>query len=1188
MTEDCPFCFPDQGRVFVDTDLYYAIWDGFPVSPGHALLVPKEHLSDWFEAPTDLQRQLSNAINDVKSAIERLHKPDGYNVGFNVGRSAGQTIDHLHVHVIPRYEGDVADPRGGVRHVIPSKGNYLLEEEGVKDAGTDYLTAKPMASVFGSAEEPLLPGLERDMAHASRMDLAVAFVTASGLQQIEPGLLDMIDLGGHVRLLTGDYLDVTEPRALHRLFDLKQEYPEQVDVRVFQTDTQRGFHPKAYVIQRGAEAVIAYIGSSNLTKHALLGGIEWNQRIVGLREDPTMVAIASEFERLFQHENTASLCPEWIEAYENRRKTSSVSLKAVGIEEEAEIPAEVPVPHSIQEEALKALTSSRSDGNRAGLVVLATGLGKTWLSAFDSVKSERVLFVAHREEILNQALNTFRRIRPEASLGLYKGGRHDRDSDVLFASIQTLGKQNHLRRFAPDQFDYIIVDEFHHAAAATYRRLIDYFDPAFLLGLTATPERTDGGDLLALCGENLAYRCDLIDGIERKLLCPFAYYGIPDNVDFSNIPWRSGRFDPTALEHAVATDKRAQNAFEQWQKHGSTRTLAFCVSQRHANFMSDYFQKRGIKAVAVHSGPESAPRSQSLKKLQAGVIQVVFAVDMFNEGVDVPMIDTVLMLRPTESKILWLQQFGRGLRVATDKARLVVIDYIGNHKTFLNVPSLLIPGFGNSPGEISRALVALRAGELTLPEGCSIKYELEAIEILERLAQPAGPGQQVIQWYRSFRELHSRRPTASEAYHEGYEPKKLKTQFGSWLNFVANEGDLSDGEVTAYESNREFLDALAITPMTKSFKMVTLLGMIAAEKFPGAISIDTLIDQTTKIGGRMRALRDEFADSLLNRRKMHQLLEENPIKAWVGGKGMAGKQYFTYENGQFSYRSVEPLQSESLRELTREICDYRLAQYLDRLQGESGRAPMIVCKVSHSNGKPIIFLPDRAKTAGIPEGWTTVMVEDEQYLANFVKVAVNAVKREGKAEENELPRLMRTFFGDDAGQPGTSDQVRFVMQDNVYHLEPLRVASTGAERWHEYMREDIPPLWGLEFNPSKWQQGFVRHEDHIFLLVSLDKQGMAEEHQYEDRFLDRDLFQWVSQNRTRRASPTGRRIAEHDSDGSYVHLFVRDKRKTPAGKAAPFVYCGDVSFIDWSGDQPITVRWRLKDVLPESLVDRFL
>jgi superfamily II DNA or RNA helicase len=405
---------------------------------------------------------------------------------------------------------------------------------------------------------------------------------------------------------------------------------------------------------------------------------------------------------------------------------------------------------------------------------MATGLGKTWLAAFDSVGFDRVLFVAHREEILNQALNTFRKIRPDANLGLYMGGQYDTDADVLFASIQTLGRANHLRQFSPERFDYIVVDEFHHAAASTYRRLIDYFEPNFMLGLTATPERTDGGDLLALCGENLVFRCDLIDGIERKLLCPFAYFGVPDEVDFSNIPWRSGRFDPQALEFAVATDKRAQNAFEQWQKHGQSRTLAFCASKQHADFMADFFGQRGVKTVAVHSGPSSAPRANSLENLERGELQVVFAVDMFNEGVDVPTIDTVMMLRPTESKILWLQQFGRGLRSAAGKSRLNVIDYIGNHKTFLKVPALLFPNVGDHVGEVRRALAAWKVGELELPPDCSVEYELEAIEILEKLAKPLPLPEQTIHWYQSFREIHGRRPTASEAYHEGYDPKLRK------------------------------------------------------------------------------------------------------------------------------------------------------------------------------------------------------------------------------------------------------------------------------------------------------------------------------------------------------------------------------------------------------------------------------
>jgi superfamily II DNA or RNA helicase/diadenosine tetraphosphate (Ap4A) HIT family hydrolase/HKD family nuclease len=747
------------------------MWDGFPVADGHSLVVPRRHFSDWFDATSEEQQKLLAGIVVARQEIETRFNPDGFNIGINVGEAAGQTVQHLHIHVIPRYRGDVRDPRGGVRHVIPGKGNYIAPRKDAAESAELYVADIAKEAIFGTDRVALLDGLGKDLVDASSLDLAVAFVTASGLHHIEPYIVDLLESGGSLRLLTGDYLDVTEPRALHRMLDLVQEYAPNVQVRVFQTDSELGFHPKAYLLHRDYLGATAYIGSSNLTKHALHSGVEWNQRIEGALDQQPIAGISEEFAKLFTHGKTVPLSSEWIATYAKRRKVSKTSLTVVGVDADQEAPEEVATPHPIQAEALVELNDSRKAGNRAGLVVMATGLGKTWLAAFDSVGFDRVLFVAHREEILNQALNTFRKIRPDANLGLYMGGQYDTDADVLFASIQTLGRANHLRQFSPERFDYIVVDEFHHAAASTYRRLIDYFEPNFMLGLTATPERTDGGDLLALCGENLVFRCDLIDGIERKLLCPFAYFGVPDEVDFSNIPWRSGRFDPQALEFAVATDKRAQNAFEQWQKHGQSRTLAFCVSKQHADFMADFFGQRGVKTVAVHSGPSSAPRANSLENLERGELQVVFAVDMFNEGVDVPTIDTVMMLRPTESKILWLQQFGRGLRSAAGKSRLNVIDYIGNHKTFLKVPALLFPNVGDHVGEVRRALAAWKVGELELPPGCSVEYELEAIEILEKLAKPLPLPEQTIHWYQSFREIHGRRPTASEAYHEGFDPK---------------------------------------------------------------------------------------------------------------------------------------------------------------------------------------------------------------------------------------------------------------------------------------------------------------------------------------------------------------------------------------------------------------------------------
>ena len=248
----------------------------------------------------------------------------------------------------------------------------------------------------------------------------------------------------------------------------------------------------------------------------------------------------------------------------------------------------------MQRAALDRLEQTRIEGFRHGLVVMATGLGKTWLAAFDTARPQfrRILFVAHREEILRQSLDVFRRVQPDADLGLYYGGEKQPNARVLFASIQTLA--GNLAQFAGDRFDYVVIDEFHHAAARSYRKVIDHFQPDFLLGLTATPNRMDGADLLALCSDNLVYECPLTEGIERGDLSPFHYFGIADDVDYAPIPWRNGRFDPAALTEAVETEQRARHALDVWREKGSGRTIAFCVTVAHADFMADFFRRCGV------------------------------------------------------------------------------------------------------------------------------------------------------------------------------------------------------------------------------------------------------------------------------------------------------------------------------------------------------------------------------------------------------------------------------------------------------------------------------------------------------------------------------------------------------------------------------------------------------------------
>lgn len=876
------------------------------------------------------------------------------------------------------------------------------------------LRAPSPSRLATGADDPLLPLIVKSIDDAASVDLAIAFAMDSGVQLIEPWFRDLLDRGGRLRIVVGDYMDVTEPAALRRLSDL-----EGASLRVFETGTG-SFHPKAWLFRAAKGQGAAIVGSSNLSKTALTSGVEWN-----LHSEDAGDVVAAAFEALWAHPKTKPLTPDWIAAYATRRRATPLPEMAQRIVSD-EPPTDAPEPHAIQRAALSALSDTRRTGRRAGLVVLATGLGKTWLAAFDSEPFRRVLFVAHREEILNQAMASFRRIRPEARFGRFDGTDKDEGAEILFASIQTIGRAGHLRRFSPDAFDYIIVDEFHHASAASYRGLLDHFTPQFLLGLTATPERSDGADLLALCGDNLVYHCDLFEGIEAGLLSPFRYLGVPDDVDYAQIPWRSSQFDPAALEAALATEARAQNAFDQFLRLREGPAIGFCCSVRHAEFMAEFFLKRGLRAVAVHSGPTSAPRATSLDQLGRGEIDILFAVDMFNEGVDVPNIGTVMMLRPTESVILWLQQLGRGLRRVEGKL-LRVIDYIGNHRIFLTkLRALLNAGPGDR--SLSVKLDQILGGTFALPEGCSVTYDLKVIEILRDLLRPKSDTDDLEAQYRDFRLRHGQRPTAAEMARMGFDP--ARNGHGGWFDFVRDMGDQ--------------VDARAHTSVADLLRQIE----------------------------RDRALTPAAILALQGLRDTRPAPED----------GLA-------------YWAFNPL-------LRRE-------------------GPRLVLT------RPD---PDRAAAGMIAE------------LADW---------RQAILSEQQVSEPAAGFSG------------------------------AGPQLWTEYLRENIPPLFGAAFNPGNWNAGIVRLDKDLILLTTLKKGSLASGNHYEDRFLAPDRMQWQSQTQTRRDSQIGRFLSGAEA-GTRVHLFVRSG-KLRNGKAAPFLYCGQPAFLDWEGERPITIRWQLRQPVPRHL-----
>ena len=785
----------------------------------------------------------------------------------------------------------------------------------------------------GGLDDPLLPKLIDAINRAREIEITVAFIRISGLKLLFGALSDAVDRGTIIKVLTSDYLDVTDPQALRELMLLKER---GADIRIYQCDGQQSFHMKSYIFIHTYDGDriegCAYVGSSNISKAALTTGHEWNLRLQckGNTDDVYVQQfnhIRQQFYEIFNHNLVRRLNHEWIDGYLKRRR--KMRLVAVDATEEL---IEAPTPSDIQTEALQALQATRLEGYQRGLVVLATGLGKTWLAAFDSqqCKASRVLFVAHREEILMQAQQTFVRICPEARTGFYNGKQRNKDANMLFASVQTLGRMEHLRQFAKDHFDYIVVDEFHHADAKTYRNLLKHFEPKFLLGLTATPERTDQADILSLCDNNLVFERNLVHGINAQLLAPFHYYGIDDKyVDYDEIPWRNGKFDLSALENAFASRKRAEHILSHWQDKKQQRTLGFCISKRHADFMAAMFAKAGFRAAAAHSDSELR-RHEALGQLKAGTLDALFSVDLFNEGTDLPAIDTVLMLRPTESKILFLQQLGRGLRLHKDKQHLVVIDFIGNHKSFLTKPVAL-----HNSHSVRQIAQQIKSSRHTLPDGCFANYDPGVIDFLERMARKQKAS--MVEEYQSLKSLLDYRPTATEFYHylaeTGTNFSKVRSQNDSWFGLLAHENELGGLESEVAQIHQAFLlEGIEKASMTKSFKMILLDAFLDLDGFFQPPTTQALAEKSWHLLKRRPAL---YSSELPAKQQnlsaddtnWHNYWQSNPVKAFSRGNS----PFFEVADGHFCFKAeVQSEHRESLHQMVQELVALRLEQYCVR------------------------------------------------------------------------------------------------------------------------------------------------------------------------------------------------------------------------------------------------------------------
>ena len=527
----------------------------------------------------------------------------------------------------------------------------------------------------------LLVELLQELQTCKRFYFAIAFITQSGLICLKECLKCLQEKNITGDILTTDYLYFNHPKALQEL----QQYPN-LNIRIY---TKENFHIKGYIFEQN-DYYTLIVGSNNLTQTALKANKEWSLKINSLANGALIHNTLSQFQQMWQE--AIPLTDIWLKQYTDKYH-SLQKLKRQFATAQENISTNDIAPNKMQQEALKALEKLQQDNKHKALLISATGTGKTYLSAFavKKAKPKRLLFLAHREQILKQACKTFAKIIPDIQYGILSANHKDFHKPYLFVTINMLSKEENLTQFAPTHFDYIIIDETHRAGASSYLKILNYFQPQFLLGMTATPERTDGFDIYQLFDHNIAYEIRLNQAMQENLLCPFHYFGITDiTVDDQEI-------NDNSTFNDLTTDARVTHIINQSQYYGFSgerlRGLIFCSHIEEAQILSQKFNERGFHTIALSGKDSQETRTNAIHKLEqkerSTGLDYIFTVDIMNEGIDIPAINQIIMLRPTKSAIIFVQQLGRGLRKYPQKDYVVILDFIGNYQNNFMIPIAL-------------------------------------------------------------------------------------------------------------------------------------------------------------------------------------------------------------------------------------------------------------------------------------------------------------------------------------------------------------------------------------------------------------------------------------------------------------------------------------------------------------------
>lgn len=858
---------------------------------------PRDHLvTRWLEGVlADLDPELLDKIDlDPAEAPERLsrHAMEVLRARIDPEGSADEQSGLVNRLV----ETLAADPDPEEEIAIPAQ---ILRGIKGRSALGEPLPLPPLPATPFSQSDLLVNGegqpsvgseLKAELASAQAVDLICAFVIWSGVRHLRDALGEVIDRGGRVRVITTTYMGATEKRAVDELVNLG------VDVRIALDARTTKLHAKAWLLKRPSELTTAFVGSSNLSHTALFDGLEWNVRLSSVDAVHLIRRVETTFESHWNSEHFEAYDPavngddlaRALREHDRRSLGEATTISFANLDVR-------PYPH--QQRMLDALTVERErQGRHANLVVAATGTGKTVVAAldYDQLRRKRgrdpsLLFVAHRQEILEQSLATYRAVLKDGSFGEIHGGGKVASGKHVFAMVQSLHRER-IAEIAPEAFEVVVVDEFHHAKAVTYDRLLKHLRPQELLGLTATPERMDGQDVTEWFGGRIAVELRLWEAIDQGFLVPFQYFGVADGTDLSAVRWsRSGYAIDELSNVLTGNDMRVSKLLAALQRivfdPGSMRALGFCVSVEHARYMARKFTEAGLESVALSGEDAPAERREQLNRLRGGDLRCVFSVEVLGEGVDLPDVDCLLLLRPTASATVFTQQLGRGLRRAEGKSHVTVIDMIGQQRREFRFEDRL------------RAIVDTRRGAVAtqveadfpfLPAGCSVDLDRLSREIvLDNLKQAA----RRTRWASLVADLRRESGEPSLAEYLERNDRRLEDIYrrGSWTELqreagkeAATAGDtelearslrgltrlthVDDPERVAYY--RETIEAVQppapeALPLRER-RLLTMLAWGLGSKDSGAAGLD---DYYRSLWGE-RAVREEFVEllDLLDRR----------------------------------------------------------------------------------------------------------------------------------------------------------------------------------------------------------------------------------------------------------------------------------------------------------------------------------